>query len=66
MSEFNLAEIIENGLSLESFSVLKEKGLTFTETSELIISPRIPIWHCKECASRRHPWNPEDRCHKGR
>ncbi len=39
-SEFDLAEIVEKGLSIDSLSLLKEKGLTFSEVSSLIISPR--------------------------
>ncbi|MDQ2774438.1 MAG: MbcA/ParS/Xre antitoxin family protein [Acidobacteriota bacterium] len=39
-SDFDLAEIIEHGLPSESLSLLKEKGLTFTEIADLIISPR--------------------------
>jgi putative toxin-antitoxin system antitoxin component (TIGR02293 family) len=39
-SEFDLAEIVRSGLSVESLTLLKEKGLTFSEVSSLIISPR--------------------------
>ncbi len=39
-SDFDLAEIIEHGLSSESLFLLREKGLTFTEVADLIISPR--------------------------
>ena len=39
-SEFDLAQIVENGLPIESLSLLKEKGLTFSEVSEMVISPR--------------------------
>lgn len=39
-SEFQVAELVEKGLPLESIPLLKEKGLTFTEISEVVISPR--------------------------
>ncbi len=39
-SGFDLAEIVERGLSIDSIAHLKEKGLTFTEVSEIVISPR--------------------------
>ncbi len=39
-SEFDLAEIVENGLPIESLALLKEKGLSFSEVSEMVISPR--------------------------
>jgi putative toxin-antitoxin system antitoxin component (TIGR02293 family) len=39
-SDFDLAEIIERGLSSDSLSLLREKGLTFTEIADLVISPR--------------------------
>jgi putative toxin-antitoxin system antitoxin component (TIGR02293 family) len=39
-SEFDLAEIVENGLPTDSLALLKEKGLTFSEISEIVISPR--------------------------
>lgn len=39
-SDFDLALLVENGLSSDSLTVLKSKGLTFTEVSELIISAR--------------------------
>ena len=39
-SEFDLAEIVERGLPLSSIDTLKEKGLTFSEVAELVISPR--------------------------
>lgn len=39
-SEFELAEIVEKGLSVGSLSRLREKGLTFSELSSLVISPR--------------------------
>ncbi len=39
-SDFDLAQIVERGLPAETLSLLKEKGLTFTEVADLIISPR--------------------------
>jgi putative toxin-antitoxin system antitoxin component (TIGR02293 family) len=39
-SEFDLAEIVENGLPPDSLALLKQQGLTFTELSEIVISPR--------------------------
>jgi putative toxin-antitoxin system antitoxin component (TIGR02293 family) len=39
-SDFDLAQILEHGLPSESLSLLKQKGLTFTEIADLIISPR--------------------------
>jgi len=39
-SEFDLAEIVENGLPTGSIAHLKEKGLTSSELSGIVISPR--------------------------
>jgi putative toxin-antitoxin system antitoxin component (TIGR02293 family) len=39
-SEFDLARIVEDGLPIDSLSLLKEKGLTFSEVSQMVISPR--------------------------
>lgn len=39
-SAFDLAEIVEKGLPVDSLALLKEKGLTFSEISEIVISPR--------------------------
>ena len=39
-SALDLAEIAEKGLPTNSIAYLKEKGLTFSEVSEIIISPR--------------------------
>ena len=39
-SQVNLAKMIESGLPLSVISALKEAGLTVTEISEIIISPR--------------------------
>ncbi len=39
-SDFNLAEIVETGLSLDTLGRLRESGLTYSEVSALVISPR--------------------------
>jgi putative toxin-antitoxin system antitoxin component (TIGR02293 family) len=39
-SALNLAEIAEKGLPIDSITYLKKKGLTFSEVSEIVISPR--------------------------
>ncbi len=39
-SDFHVADIVESGLPTGSLAQLKEHGLTFTEISEIIISPR--------------------------
>jgi putative toxin-antitoxin system antitoxin component (TIGR02293 family) len=39
-SSLDLAEIAEKGLPTESIAYLKVKGLTFSEVSEIVISPR--------------------------
>jgi putative toxin-antitoxin system antitoxin component (TIGR02293 family) len=39
-SEFELAEIVEQGLPTDSINHLKEQGLTFSELSEIVIAPR--------------------------
>jgi len=39
-SDLDLAEIVENGLSIDSLKLLRQKGLTFTEVADLIVSPR--------------------------
>ena len=39
-SALDLAEIAEKGLPTDSIAYLKERGLTFSEISEIIISPR--------------------------
>jgi putative toxin-antitoxin system antitoxin component (TIGR02293 family) len=39
-SEFDLTRIVEEGISTESLQLLRDAGLTFTEVSEIIISPR--------------------------
>jgi putative toxin-antitoxin system antitoxin component (TIGR02293 family) len=39
-SALDLAEIAEKGLPTDSLAYLKERGVTFSEISEIIISPR--------------------------
>jgi putative toxin-antitoxin system antitoxin component (TIGR02293 family) len=39
-SEFDLAEIVETGLPTSSLSFLREKGLSFSEIADNVISPR--------------------------
>jgi len=39
-SEFDLATIVERGLPTSRLDLLKAHGLTFTEISEVVISPR--------------------------
>jgi putative toxin-antitoxin system antitoxin component (TIGR02293 family) len=39
-SDLDLARIVEQGLPLDSLQLLRDKGLTFTEVAELVISPR--------------------------
>ncbi len=39
-SEFDLAEIVEQGIPTDSLAYLRHQGLTFTEVSSIIISPR--------------------------
>lgn len=39
-SDFDLAKIVEHGLPPDSLALLREHGLTFTEVSEIVISPR--------------------------
>jgi len=39
-SAFDLAEIAEKGLPTDSIAYLREKGLTFSEVSEIVIPPR--------------------------
>jgi putative toxin-antitoxin system antitoxin component (TIGR02293 family) len=39
-SDFDLARIVERGLPTTRLALLKQHGLTFTEVSEIVISPR--------------------------
>ncbi len=39
-SEFDLAEIVEKGIPTDSIAYLRHSGLTFSEVSSIVISPR--------------------------
>jgi putative toxin-antitoxin system antitoxin component (TIGR02293 family) len=39
-SDFNLAEIVERGIPTDSIVRLRDNGLTFSEVSSIVISPR--------------------------
>ena len=39
-SDFNLAEIVEQGIPTDSIGHLRQSGLTFSEVSSIVISPR--------------------------
>jgi len=39
-SDFALAEMVENGIPTDSIANLRENGLTFSEVSTIVISPR--------------------------
>jgi putative toxin-antitoxin system antitoxin component (TIGR02293 family) len=55
-SEFDLAKMTESGLPLDSIAMLKQHGLTFTEVSDTIISPRT----LKHRKSRKEPLSHEE------
>lgn len=55
-SDFDLARITEEGISTDSLSALKDRGLTFSEISEIIISPRT----LKHRKARREPLSNEE------
>lgn len=55
-SDFDLARMTEDGLSLDSIASLKDHGLTFTEISDIIISPRT----LKHRKTRREPLSNEE------
>jgi putative toxin-antitoxin system antitoxin component (TIGR02293 family) len=55
-SALNLAEIAEKGLPTDSITYLKEKGLTFSEVAEIVISPRT----LKHRKARREPLSVEE------
>jgi len=40
VSDFNLAEMVENGLPLKTLILLRERGLSAAEIAEIVISPR--------------------------
>ena len=39
-SDFELANTVESGLPVDTLTLLKQQGLTFTEISDYVISPR--------------------------
>ena len=39
-SELDLAEMVEKGLPMEILTLLRTKGLSFSEIAELVVSPR--------------------------
>ena len=55
-SDFNLAEIVEGGLPLASLTQLRERGLTATELSDIVISPRT----LKHRKARNEPLSQEE------
>jgi putative toxin-antitoxin system antitoxin component (TIGR02293 family) len=55
-SDFDLARITEEGISTDSLSALKDRGITFSEISEIIISPRT----LKHRKARREPLSHEE------
>ena len=55
-SEFDLTRIVENGVPTENLQRLRDAGLTFTEMSEIIISPRT----LKHRRSRGEPLSAEE------
>jgi putative toxin-antitoxin system antitoxin component (TIGR02293 family) len=56
LSKLDMAEKIENGLSLDQVQRLRDAGLTFSEVSELVISPRT----LKHRKSRSETLSPEE------
>jgi putative toxin-antitoxin system antitoxin component (TIGR02293 family) len=55
-SDFNLAEIVEGGLPLNSLALLRERGLSATELAEIVISPRT----LKHRKARNEPLSQEE------
>jgi putative toxin-antitoxin system antitoxin component (TIGR02293 family) len=55
-SGINLAEIAEKGLPTDSIAYLKVQGLTFSEVSEIVISPRT----LKHRKARKEPLSVEE------
>ena len=55
-SDFNLAELVEVGLPLASLTRLRERGLTSTELSDIVISPRT----LKHRRARNEPLSQEE------
>jgi putative toxin-antitoxin system antitoxin component (TIGR02293 family) len=56
LSKLDMAEKIENGLPLDQVQRLRDAGLTFSEVSELVISPRT----LKHRKSRGETLSPEE------
>jgi putative toxin-antitoxin system antitoxin component (TIGR02293 family) len=56
MSVLELAEIAEEGLPTDSIAYLRQKGLTFSEVSDIVISPRT----LKHRKARGEPLSPEE------
>ena len=55
-SDFNLAELVEVGLPLTALTRLRARGLTATELSEIVISPRT----LKHRKARNEPLSQEE------
>ena len=55
-SDFNLAELVEVGLPLTALSKLRARGLTATELSDIVISPRT----LKHRKARNEPLSQEE------
>lgn len=55
-SDFNLAELVEVGLPLACLTRLRERGLTATELSDIVISPRT----LKHRKARNEPLSQEE------
>jgi len=55
-SDFHLTEIVEGGLPLAALALLRERGLTATELSDIVISPRT----LKHRKARNEPLSQEE------
>ena len=55
-SDFNLAELVEVGLPLTALTKLRARGLTATELSDIVISPRT----LKHRKARNEPLSQEE------
>jgi putative toxin-antitoxin system antitoxin component (TIGR02293 family) len=55
-TDFDLAEIVERGMPTHSLTLLKDKGLSFTEISQIVISPRT----LKHRKARKEPLSQEE------
>jgi|SRR5579884_175878 len=56
LTKFDMAEKVEHGLPLDHIQRLRDAGLTFSEVSELVISPRT----LKHRKSRGESLSPEE------